>query len=75
MLTDNPVGIGQHVFVRGNVGRSSRDNLVYPYLFSVDIHIVLFFPTETHLLVVMFVIAITGVVSTSIYLYRKNNSK
>ncbi|MHA1978668.1 MAG: OB-fold nucleic acid binding domain-containing protein [Candidatus Hodarchaeales archaeon] len=78
ILADNSVGTGQYVVVRGDVTRTGsrdNDNLVYPGLVYPDVHIVLFFQTETHLMVVTLIFVITGVISTSIYLYRKNNSK
>lgn len=73
--TDHPVGVGQYVVVRGFTSKAIRNNnMYYPLLYSPDIHIVLFFPTETHLLPVILLITISGVVSTSIYWYRKNHS-
>ena len=72
--------------VRGNIRKiplelrlteipySERDefhNLDYPGLWDVDVHIVLFFQTETNLLVIAIIVAITGVVSTCVYWYQK----
>ena len=73
VLSDNLVGIGQYVVVRGNVGRSTRNNLIYPYLWDVDIHVVLFFPTITHLIALIGSVVVVGVISTSVYYYRKIN--
>lgn len=71
---DRPVGIGQYVVVRGIISITVSNNKYCPILHSSDIHIVLFFHTEIHLLITILLVVSCGV-CTSIYWYWKNNSK
>jgi hypothetical protein len=73
VLSDQGVPIGQTVVVYGKIRVEIRGNLKYPDMIASEVHVILFFPTIAHLITLIIFVIITGIVSTSIYWFRKKN--